>query len=295
MKYENELLKKMIYAANEASKEIISVYKNKIEIEFKTDSSPLTIADKLAHNKIFEILSDSGYPIISEEGCLTKYNERKDWNKYWLVDPLDGTKEFINKNDNFTVNIALIEKNVPLMGVVMLPVSSTIYIGYSGGSYKLSKGVDYFNDSDLFKFVSDDFKTLNKLSVSKKIKNNFKISISSSHENNKTNNFLKLLESMFGTVEKISIGSSVKLCLVAEGKVDCYPRLGPTYEWDTAAAHAVVNYAGGNIYKFDQTLQVQAYFDENQFTNNRLVKITYNKENLINPYFIVSGIHKYNV
>ena len=294
MNQDNKLLKLSIHAANQASKEILSVNKNKIEIEYKTDSSPLTLADKMAHNKIFEILSESGYPIISEEGNFIKYNERKNWNRYWLVDPLDGTKEFLNKKENFTVNIALIEKNIPIIGVVILPASSTIYVGYSGGSYKLTKGVDYFNDNDLFQLVSEEFQTLNKLSVSKKIKNNFTISISSSHLNNDTKNFIKSLESEFGTIEKISVGSSIKLCLVAEGKVDCYPRLGFTYEWDTAAAQAVVKFAGGHIFKFDPDLPVISYFNYKKFSN-RLLNITYNKENLLNPYFIVSGLHEYNM
>ena len=249
------LLDSVISIAQKAGSEILEIYnsdKFTDSIEFKDDNSPLTIADKASNDIIINKLKelDSTIPILSEEGKDIPYSTRKNWEKFWLVDPLDGTKEFIKRNGEFTVNIALIEKDSPIMGVVYAPVLNTTWYGSKDtGSYVLkdeeSQEIKVNNlDQAIIKVVS-----------------------SRSHANNpKLEEYLN----QFSNYELIKMGSSIKMCLVADGTAHYYPRFGPTMEWDTGAAHAVVKYAGGNIYNIN--------------TNNELI---YNKDNLLNPGFIV--------
>jgi len=217
------------------------------KVLYKEDKSPLTKADLLSHNLICKELSTiSDIPIVSEESD-EHYTKAL---TYWLIDPLDGTKEFLNKNDEFTVNIALIEDHVPIIGIVYLPVSGFIYIGGQGlGSVKIDN--------------SNNLKEIKVSIPDKKIK----VIASSSHLNNETKNFIKSL----GKVDLIQSGSSIKFCLVAEGLVDIYPRLSPTSEWDTAAAQAVVEGAGGSVLTLDAK------------------RLRYQKHDIINPKFIVRG------
>ena len=248
-----------IKAAINAGKEILNVYYNAdFNIEFKADNSPLTIADKRAHNAISEILAQSEIPVLSEEGRAIPFEERKSWKLFWLVDPLDGTKEFIKRNDEFTVNIALIENSTPIAGVVYVPVTKDLYWSNLEGSFKA--------------FAEDEngpFSNIQKLPLNQK-KNSFVVAGSKSHMNAETERYIQALDTKGKAVEMKSKGSSLKICMVAEGNADIYPRLAPTMEWDTAAGHAIVKFAGKKIL---------------QFENGE--PLVYNKEHLLNPWFIV--------
>ena len=229
------------------SQKILNIYDNYDQsIEFKDDKSPLTEADLVSHDHISDLLSSiSAYPIISEEGEQNYTDEPK----YWLVDPLDGTKEFINKNGEFTINIALINNNYPIQGFVYIPKDKTLFFGgLNKGSYKL---------------LNDNIKSISVQSPSDKLK----IITSRSHLNNETKTYL----SQFNNFDTLQAGSSLKFCMIAEGLADLYPRLGPTSEWDTAAAQAVVEGAGGTV---------------KDLKGNRL---KYSKKDIINPHFIVRG------
>lgn len=248
-----------IAAALHAGREILNVYYNyDFEVSFKEDNSPLTVADKRAHHAIAKHLMTTEIPILSEEGEAVGYGVRKSWKRFWLVDPLDGTKEFIRRNDEFTVNIALIEDNAPVAGVVFEPVTGILYWGDSNGSYR----AEYDSEKDVL------VKTV-KLPVNAS-RDNFVIAGSRSHMNSETENFIRSVETFGKKLEIRSKGSSLKICMVAEGEADIYPRLSPTMEWDTAAGHAIVKFAGKNLYLFG--------------TRDPL---TYNRENLVNPWFVV--------
>lgn len=235
-----------------AGKAILEYYqKSDIGLEKKADNSPLTLADKAAHELIKENLKDTGWPVLSEEGEAVPYHVRKSWEYYWLVDPLDGTKEFVKRNGEFTVNIALIHKGGPVLGVVYAPVLEDLYWGQVGkGAWKM--------DSE------GEEKSI-QVSLDKQINT---IVASRSHLNKETEDFLQ----QYPNAEIISMGSSLKILLIAEGRAQLYPRFGPTMEWDTAAAHAIVKAAGGNV----TDLQ----------TGKELL---YNKEDLLNPYFVVAA------
>jgi len=262
----NNLLIKAINASVEAGKAIIDIYENHdFQVDFKSDNSPLTIADKKGHNIIYDALVGLELPILSEEGQIPDYNTRKNWNKYWCIDPLDGTKEFIKRNGEFTVNIALIEKNKPIAGVVYVPVTKELYFSSEEiGAFKTDNISDIDND-DLNKLINKSVKL--PLQKNREI---FTIVASRSHLNEETENFIKKMEQRFGKVETISKGSSLKLCMIAEGLADIYPRYAPTMEWDTAAASAIALNSGFELTKDDG-----------------VTPLDYNKENLLNPNFIV--------
>ncbi|MFT7233484.1 MAG: 3'(2'), 5'-bisphosphate nucleotidase [Cyclobacteriaceae bacterium] len=237
-------------AALKAGYEIIKIYESgDFSIEAKSDNSPLTRADKAAHLAIVAELEKSHLPILSEEGKSIPYEERKHWKSFWMIDPLDGTKEFIKKNGEFTVNIALIENGKPTLGVVYTPVTKELFWAISGqGSYKLGFPI-----------------SVNKKKISDK---NLKVVASRSHMNEDTEAFIVGLNSP----EIVSKGSSLKLLMIAEGQADLYPRYAPTMEWDTAAAQIIVEEAGGSVTIKDKTDSV-----------------IYNKPDLLNPHFLVSG------
>lgn len=247
-----ELLVVAKRAAFSAGAEILKIYESgDFSIEAKSDDSPLTLADKVAHNKIVSYLEETKLPILSEEGRDISYEERKNWEYFWLVDPLDGTKEFIKKNGEFTVNIALIHNGEPILGVVYPPVIGEMYWGVKGtGSFKEKNGE-----------VEKIHTTKKSLSES-----GLRVVASRSHMSPETEKYVSKLDKP----EVVSKGSSLKFLLVASGEADVYPRFGPTMEWDTAAAHAIVTEAGGRV-----TLEDQA------------TPLSYNKLNLLNPYFIV--------
>jgi len=225
----------LIEISAEAGLEILQFYKDDIHVETKDDNSPLTKADLASHNVIVEALRKltPEMPIISEESGLPEYEERKEWKKYWLVDPLDGTKEFIKKNGEFTVNIALIEYNKPVIGVVHIPAKKITYVGQKSiGSYKID---------------SDGNKTE---VISTMPGKNKKVSIvtSRSHGSSDTEDRIEKMGFIVG--KSVPAGSSLKFCLVAEGTADIYPRFGPTMEWDTAAGDAVFRYSGKDAERY---------------------------------------------
>jgi 3'(2'), 5'-bisphosphate nucleotidase len=242
-----------IQAAEEGSREILKVYHSgDFKEETKGDQSPLTLADKNAHHKIQAILEPTGLPILSEEGKDVPYAERQRWNYFWMVDPLDGTKEFIKRNGEFTVNIALIQKNRPILGVVAVPVTHEIYYATEGyGAYLRKDGVDH----KLEKRPKADLQ-----------QEGLRVVASRSHMNDETRDFIATLRNP----DLVSAGSSLKFMLLASGKADVYPRYAPTMEWDTAAAHAVVKEAGFEVTQYGSATPLE-----------------YNKENLLNPYFLV--------
>ncbi len=260
-----KLLLTAIQAAVDAGSEIMKIYANDFEVELKSDNSPLTIADKNANDVINSYLIKTAIPIISEENEQLDYVVRKDWETCWMVDPLDGTKEFVKRNGEFTVNIALIKQNKPVMGVIYVPVTKTLYYGIVKGqkAYKAILQHHNFKEVNLFK-EQDEIKPIQETS------NLVKVVGSRSHNNEETKAFIKSLEKDGLQVEIVSKGSSLKFCLVAEGVANIYPRYAPTMEWDTAAGHAICNAVG---------LKVNQIHSENE--------LQYNKENLLNPYFKV--------
>ncbi len=259
MKYNGIEIEFLVSLAQKAGDAIMEVYARDFSVETKDDKSPLTEADKKSNEVILKSLKEKypAIPFISEENKLTPYSERKEWKTFWLIDPLDGTKEFIKKNGEFTVNIALIENGVPVVGVVYVPAQGKTYYGVKGeGSFKLeNRG-------------SKPDTILNKEHYSTKHK--VIVVGSRSHLDENTMAFVEQLKADGKEVEFNSSGSSIKFCLVAEGKADVYPRFAPTMEWDTGAAQAVVLYAGKNV-----------------LDRNTGQPLQYNKENLLNPYFIV--------
>ncbi len=248
----------LLAACKKAGEKILEIYEQDFEVDYKGDSSPLTDADREANVILMAYLSEehATTPVISEENKEISYEERKDWNCFWLVDPLDGTKEFIKKNGEFTVNVALIENGKPVLGVVYRPTTGTSHLGVVGeGAWRLEA------DGEATQLKpGEHYEKLAKVRVVG----------SRSHLTPEVEEFVENLKSAGKEVEFLSAGSSLKLCLVAEGEADVYPRFGPTMEWDTGAAHAVAIAAGRQV--------------NSRETGEALA---YNKENLLNPFFIV--------
>lgn len=255
-----------IKASIEAGEEILDVYNKDFEVEFKDDKSPLTLADKKAHDVIDAYLSKTEFPVLSEEGKAIPYNERNKWTTFWIVDPLDGTKEFIKRNDEFTVNIALVKNNSPILGVIYIPVQKSLYFASANiGSYR----IDNIDSTNIQAKVSDYIAMGIKLPQSNQ-NSTFTVVGSKSHMTHETEEFIRELKKTHGTIDIVSKGSSLKICMVAEGRANIYPRFAPTMEWDVAAGHAIAKYAGKNIFIAK--------------TNDEL---NYNTETLLNPWFIV--------
>jgi len=250
--------KDIVAIAKEAGSAIMQIYSQDFEVEYKKDKSPLTLADKKANDIIENSLNQLSVnlPILSEEGKNIPYKQRKYWEYFWLVDPLDGTKEFVKKNDEFTVNIALIYKDTPVLGVVYAPALDVCYWAKQGdGAFKDGKRLPLKIENQ---------------------RETHKIVASRSHMSDETQAFINNIDTD-KEKELVSIGSSLKICLVAEGEADIYPRLGPTMEWDTGAAHAIVNEAGKSLKKY---------------TNGKYLEHKYNKEGLVNWWFVVLGFGK---
>lgn len=242
--------------ARQAGAAIMQIYERDFDVQHKGDGSPLTEADLAAHHLICRQLADMSpdLPILSEESRDIPYEERSGWQRYWLVDPLDGTKEFVNRNGEFTVNIALIENGKPVLGVVYAPVMDILYTGCDGvATMQVEDGPS------------------EEISVKPFSGDNPCLVASRSHAGEALTAAIERLRDRFDDIDILSMGSSFKLCLVAEGRADLYPRLGLTSEWDTAAAHAIVTAAGGRV----TTLNGE--------------NLCYNKENLLNPWFLVSN------
>ncbi|HET8865211.1 MAG TPA: 3'(2'),5'-bisphosphate nucleotidase CysQ [Gracilimonas sp.] len=251
------MLNQVIKTAEKAGKKILEFYETDVEVITKDDNSPLTKADLAAHHIIVDALKemDPETPVISEESGIPEYSERESWDRFWLVDPLDGTKEFIKKNGEFTVNIALIENKKPVLGVVYVPAFDVMYYGEESiGSYKKANG------ESAEKLETPEFEAPGKA----------RIVVSRSHGDDTTAKKLKGIG--IEVSEEVPSGSSIKFCLVAEGKADLYPRLGPTMEWDTAAADAVYRFSAKDGEKYSP--------------------LTYNKESFKNPYFLI-GLNEY--
>ena len=249
----NDMIKIASEAALMAGEEIMKIYKDPEFIDFKKkkDNSPLTKADRASHNIISKILKNTKIEIISEEKKIAEFDKRKKWKYYWLVDPLDGTKEFIKKNGEFTVNIALIKNNIPYIGIVYCPTFKTLYWNDpKTGSYK--------------KHINNVIKLKKREEINFKDPN-LRVVTSRSHMNEETEGFLTKLNKP----QIVPVGSSLKILFLAENNADIYPRYGPTMEWDTAAAHAIAN--GSNV---------------KLFKSNDKSEISYNKKNLLNPFFL---------
>ena len=240
--------------AKKAGNAILEIYEKDFEIEYKEDTSPLTEADKASNDIINKGLNQlyPEIPILSEEGGEIPYETRKNWSKFFLIDPLDGTKEFIKRNDQFTVNIALIQDNQPIVGVVYAPALDTIYWG------EVDKGA-----------WKEDKEGVVELGLKKVLGTTLRVVASASHFTKETKTYIEKWANG-KKYEIINSGSSLKLCHVAEDKANIYPRLGPTMEWDTAAAHAIVKASGKNVVEYETEKE-----------------LTYNKKNLLNPWFIV--------
>ena len=245
-------------AAIEAGERILKVYDRIIEVDRKADGSPLTEADRESHDLIIEKLEPTGFPIMSEEGSEIPYEERQNWNHYWLVDPLDGTKEFIKRNGEFTVNIAFMEDNRPVSGVILQPVTGILVAGIEGvGVYKYSrKDNPEITDKRKLQYVESHEGIL-------------RVIASRTHASPETDTFINDLKHKTDAIELLNAGSSLKFCMLAEGMADLYPRFAPTMEWDTAAGHAILKSTGKNIYVYPSGNEMR-----------------YNKPKLINDWFI---------
>lgn len=253
----------LIDLARRAGDAILEIYRTDFEVETKEDESPLTKADLAAHRVIAEGLKGLGadIPLLSEESSPPDFVTRSAWRRYWLVDPLDGTKEFINRNGEFTVNIALIEHHQPVFGVVGVPDQDLVYTGdlaqkaafrYAGDGREPLHGRPMSDDRELV------------------------VVASRSHGGERLEQYLAGLETRFPSVSRTPVGSSLKLCILAEGRADLYPRLGPTSEWDIAAAHAVLAAAGGDVWAVDGS------------------PLEYNrKESFLNPEFFAAADGRY--
>ena len=273
-----KLITTAIRACLEAGKAILDVYHSDFAVEHKEDKSPLTLADKRSHDIIVKHLSEFGIPLLSEEGRDIPFKERKSWHTLWIIDPLDGTKEFIKRNGEFTVNIALVQQGRPVIGVIFVPDRNTLYVAETNmGSYRLdddkqlellaqsleNKGANFSLDEILSYAV--------KLPLARSNTRPFTIMGSRSHLSKEVEDFVAQKRQEYGEVTFISAGSSLKLCLVAEGEADIYPRLGPTMEWDIAAGQVVAEGAGATVLRHDNG-----------------TPLTYNKEDLLNPWFVVA-------
>jgi len=265
-----------IEASLAAGQAVLDVYHTDFEVAHKVDASPLTLADRRSHEIIASALAGFGLPLLSEEGRNIPYRERKHWRTFWMVDPLDGTKEFVKRNGEFTVNIALIENQRPIMGVIYVPVLDTLFFGAQGmGAFRIDDALKMqlpgriqtsakaaeIMDGILRRAVCLPGETLHSV---------YTIIGSRSHKGSDLDAYIENLRQKYDTVEYISAGSSMKFCRVAEGAAGIYPRLAPTMEWDTAAGQAVAEGAGARVVRYD-----------NQ------EPLSYNKQNLLNPWFVV--------
>jgi 3'(2'), 5'-bisphosphate nucleotidase len=267
-------LETAIRAAIDAGREILAVYETDFGVERKSDDSPLTLADRRAHEIIKAALTPLGLPILSEEGRQTPFEVRRQWPLFWLVDPLDGTKEFIRRNGEFTVNIALIEDNHPMMGVVYVPVLDTLYFaGKEQGAYKLDHARQLLEKSagSAQGVVANDWLAgAVRLPLADAPRRSFTVVGSRSHATADLEKYIDRMRTKHDSLDFVSAGSSLKFCLVAEGRADVYPRLGPTMEWDTAAGQVVAQCAGAKVVNHETGMELR-----------------YNKESLLNPWFIV--------
>jgi len=271
-------------AALQAGPAILDVYRRDFAVAFKADCSPLTAADTAAHEIIEQRLRPLGLPILSEESREVPFAERASWDRYWLVDPVDGTKEFVKKNGEFTVNIALVAGGRPELGVVFAPALDTVYCGtlVAGPGPGAWKTVGCAGRTPAAVLAAARPRAVGRPEPAG---GGLAIVASRSHCGALTLAFIARLEAHYGAARRVCLGSSLKLCLVAEGAAHVYPRIAPTMEWDTAAAHAVVAAAGGEVYEFDPDAPAEAYLARGTAAF-RPRPLRYNKEDLRNPFFV---------
>ncbi len=264
-----------VEAAFAAGREILDVYGSAIAVTHKDDRSPLTAADQRAHKAILAVLEHSGLPVLSEEGRDIPPSERQEWDRYWLVDPLDGTKEFIKRNGEFTVNIALMERDTfpagplgmasPVAGVLYVPVKDTLYFAWQhGGAYRQEQA-----STRAALPAQERVAMADRLPVPHQ-RTAYTVVASRSHPSPETEAFIRRKEEEHGQVALTNMGSALKICLVAEGAADAYPRYAPTMEWDTAAGHAIASEAGRQLIDVSTDAPMR-----------------YNKYELVNQWFIV--------
>jgi 3'(2'), 5'-bisphosphate nucleotidase len=264
----DRLLRLAVKAALKAGEEILRIYITDFSVETKSDNTPVTLADKTSGRCIIDVLAESGIPVISEEEHVPPYNERHQWPRVWIVDPLDGTKEYVKRNGEFAVNIALVEKGHPVVGVIYAPVVHDIWFAAKGsGSYKITQ-------NDLIVELTKQNITDNLYQYAKRLPLHpppagYTIVASRSHLSSEVNSRIRHLEKVYGEVDLITVGSSIKQCWVAEGRAHEYPRYGKTMEWDTAAGQCILEEAGCRLVNAETMTPVQ-----------------YNKEVLQNPFFI---------
>jgi 3'(2'), 5'-bisphosphate nucleotidase len=262
-------------AVLDAGRAILEVYGRDFAVDYKDDRSPLTAADRAAHDILQAALGElpERLPVLSEESAAAPYETRRKWSRFWLVDPLDGTKEFVKRNGEFTVNVALIDHGRPEFGAVYAPVPGTLYLGLAGvGAYRFDRAAEIPDLAAALENPAAHGGRRLPLAASETGRAGLRVVASRSHRNPETQALIEALEARHGPLELVSIGSSLKLCLVAEGTADLYPRLAPTMEWDTAAAQAVVEAAGGSVSAYGGNAPLR-----------------YNKPELLNPYFVVAG------
>ncbi|HYR01702.1 MAG TPA: 3'(2'),5'-bisphosphate nucleotidase CysQ [Syntrophobacteria bacterium] len=284
-----ECLFAALRAAKAAGDAILTVYRGEFDVEYKEDHSPLTVADRRAHTVIREHLAGDerleGIPLLSEEGRSIPYEVRSRWDHFWLVDPLDGTKEFVKRRDEFTVNIALIQAGKPVLGVLLVPAKDLLYYGFQGlGSYKvkrpdavpdLGEGLAKGSTRDaLVRALLDASDRLPLRRAGCEEKDPLTVIGSRSHGTEALGAFVQKAEQRFSEVALISAGSALKFALVAEGNADIYPRFGPTMEWDTAAGQCLVEQSGGTVVELGAE-----------------IPLVYNKRELLNPHFICRAAH----
>ncbi len=263
------LLAASVEAAYVAGESIMKVYAEAFSVEYKADDSPLTAADRAAHADITAVLAKTNLPIMSEESAQAPYATRRHWPAFLLVDPLDGTKEFVKRNDEFTVNIALIENGQPVLGVVYAPALQDGYIGLAG--------VGAFRSQQQQPFTA--------LPDRPAVDGPLRVVASRSHPTPDTEAFVARLTADGRPVERVTRGSALKLCMVAAGAAHCYPRLAPTMEWDTAAAQAVLNSVGGQVVVYDDAART-AFMANGLPALSALPQLTYNRADLVNPWFV---------
>lgn len=265
-----ELLQQAIVAAVLAGNEILEVYDTNFNVEYKEDNSPLTLADKKASAKIVHELQRFEIPVLSEEGEEISYETRKAWKKLWIVDPLDGTKEFVKRNGEFTVNIALVEDHLPTIGVIYSPVFKDLYFAAKGiGAFKIDRHDFMTMVENIAQTSLDELYVVAKKMPISSSRKNYVVVASRSHMSTETYQHIEALKLQHEQVDIVTSGSSIKMCLVAEGVADEYPRFGPTMEWDTAAGQALLQEAGASLIDFE--------------TNEPM---RYNRQDLLNKWFI---------
>lgn len=261
----DDYLKIAISACLDAGKAVMEIYKTSFTVEYKTDKSPLTEADKEANKIINSYLQVTDTPIISEESKVLDFEERRSWERCWVVDPVDGTREFLKKNGEFTINIALVDRNIPVYGVIYAPALKRLY--FADVRQEKAYKVSLKTNQDTLETILSNKKILIPNRESKAF---IKVLTSRSHLNKETAEYIDHLKAKYANIKIERMGSSLKFCVIAEGKADMYPRFGTTMEWDTAAGQAICNSVGCTVSRMEDDLP-----------------LNYNKERLLNPDFLV--------